>query len=226
MKPQTQKLSRSQVALVLERAARLEHDGDEEGLTIAELQSVAQEVGIPSNALSRALADLASTSSEERPSTWKLTRHVDTGTVSRIPDDDLAWLLRILAQLGQIKGHVRYEGGVLRWSTPDGFEMELRSHPAGTDIRVQFDDIKHLTVRTGLFALAGGAWTTVLFYLMETSYPEIVLPAIAGSALGAVGSLAYWRARATAVGERLRKRTAALIEVLKMVKSRPDSPEE
>jgi hypothetical protein len=114
-----------------------------------------------------------------------------------------------------------YEPGVLRWTTPDRFNIELRSHPSGTYLRVEFDDGRHFALRAGLFSAAGGTSAAALFQLFqEASYPEIVVPAVAGALLGGAASLAYWKARAAAVGERVRKRATALLEVLSMVKSR------
>ncbi|MDX1393023.1 MAG: hypothetical protein R3195_01485 [Gemmatimonadota bacterium] len=90
-----------------------------EGLTLAELQDVAREVGLPPDRVARAAA-VVDARSERLPRRTMLGSPVTVGRVVDLPRDmtDREWQILVadLRQTFDAKGEVSSEGGVREWS--------------------------------------------------------------------------------------------------------------
>ena len=210
------RLTESQVGQVLEKAATIDASDSSGGLTISELHDIADQVGIPRAALSRALSEvaLAAAAQDTRSRGWLHHRSVSF-VRGRITDDDLAWLVRLLDELGQIHGRIRYERGALRWRSPTGFRVELVNRPGETHVSVEAHD-HFATARAGVYAVSLG----LLAGLVGADTIDAIYPLILGGAAGTAGFGAYLRVRAEKLRNSVGKASRGIAEVLQMVVKR------
>ncbi len=213
------RLTEREVQDVLAMASDIEARALSGGLTVGELESVASEVGIPAHALSRALQEVARTT-EGRGVSFRtaLVQRETCFVAGRVSDDALGWMLRLLDQLGHIKGLIAFRDGALVWKTVEGHRIELLNRSTETSVTVEADDTQHLITATVAFT-AAGVMTATVITLMFSQDPEAAT-VLGGALAGLLGTTLYWRVRVNRVRERVVKMAGGVCEVVRMIARR------
>lgn len=215
----TRRLTEREVQEVLEIASDIEARAGTGGLTVAELQQVAAEVGIPSEALSGALREVARTTTGPGISVRSSLDQRETRFISgRVSDDDLSWMLRLLEQLGQIEGPVTFEAGALTWETPTALRVALVNRSTETSVTVETNDQRHMVFASAAF-MAAGATVGLLLSNVGGGDPNVGY-AITGAGAGGLGAVLYWRDRVVRLRERVVKVASGISEVVRMIARR------
>jgi len=213
------RLTEREVQEVLAMASDIEARALSGGLTVGELESVAAEVGIPAHALSRALQEVARTSEGRGVSIRSALVQRETCFVAgRVSDDDLGWMLRLLDQLGHIKGLIAFRDGALVWKTAEGHRIELLNRSTETSITVEADDTRHLVLAVVTF-MATGVMAAAVLTLMARADPGLGT-LWGGAGAGVLATAIYWRDRVSRVRERVVKMAGGVCEVVRMIARR------
>jgi hypothetical protein len=214
MGDEERRLTDEQVARVLDRAAGIERSLPSPGLTVAQLQEVAVEAGIPPEALSQALHEMARFQHPIEGARHAWFDFECTTFAPAISDEDLAWLLRLLGHMDRIEAGVHYRDGFFQWTTPDGLDVQLFLHPRATQIRVRRDDQPHLFKVGLLFVAAGSAWAAALLLPSVASLQESLM---VGSAAGVASLLGYMKVRVGRMRTRVAKLSSGISNALAMI---------
>jgi hypothetical protein len=197
--PDTPRFSDHQVRLILARAAQdaLARDTHAEGRTLADLEQIAAEAGIPAEAVRRAAAIVRS--GGDAPLEITATAlGIPSGMARRLPmgrrikDRDWSRIVAQLRVLRGARGSLRDDEGLREWR-----HQGLRVFVQETDD----GDVIHLTARddhplelTGIGTLIGGAGValTALFLLLPADEKARVLWVL-GAGIAALGAgFAAW----------------------------------
>ena len=205
------RLTRDEVDEVLTRATRLT-DEEDVGLTVQELHEVAEEAGIPSEALSEALREISRSAAAERLTVKRWIRQRDTAFIPvSVSDAELALLLRLLDRLGQIRGGVSHEAGAIRWKSAEGHAVEVFCRPAETQVAIETE------LQPSLLEVAGGAfWTWLLVVVTARMAPDAAWSLI-GGAIGLASIGVYLKLKAAKLRESATKSLAGISDALRLV---------
>ena len=129
-----------------------------------------------------------------------------------VSDTELAFLLRLLDRLGQIRGEVSYAEGAVRWKSPDGHLVEVLCRPSETQVTVEANEQPRL-----IEVLAGAGWTVLLMTVAARLFPRELLPLLVGTGAGVASCVAYLKYRAIAVRETATKTVAGISDALRLV---------
>jgi hypothetical protein len=194
--------SESEVAEILERATR-DLPGDHvpaagSGVTLAQLQDIAGEVGIPQDRIAAAARTVAGLPAERpAPTTFGHPRRVEhVVALTRAPTDD-EWERMVvdLREVFDTKGTLDGQGNLRTWSDR---HLHVHVEPDGDGYRIRLDDT-HVdapgVVAAGISCLAAAGLFGVLVMTREVSgNGPVVISTIAGMmAVGGAGLLAHLR---------------------------------
>ena len=156
------KYSDEEVRAIIGRAA------ENDGLTLAEIQSIAKEVGIDADDVARAAATLRAAPMEQPPSRFEFkfmpTRVAHTVPLSRaMTDAEWDHFVVILRDIFGAKGKVSSTGSIREWSNSN---LRVSVEPIGAGYRVRMSTRKGnaailntmavVGFGAGAFAVAGG----------------------------------------------------------------------
>ncbi len=207
------RLSDDESRAILLRASEIDALQEQRGLTVAELRDIAEQVGIAPEALSAALGEMARAAEDHvaGPKAW--LSHSDRGfVVGTLSDENVAWLLRLLDQLGQVRGDVSSKGNVVAWHSPEGFRVELLSRHAETHVVVSGIHLREF-LKAGVGIVGAG----LLIGIVGADLFNSEIAFLAGLLSGAVGLGAYWKARIEKLRSRAAKTAIGVSEVVRMV---------
>ena len=211
------RLSEDEVRDVLERASRIEAGDRGGGLTVSELHDVARQVGIPPEALSRALSEVVRASGSGPGATGSWVAHREVSFVDGyVADDDLAWMIRLLDRLGQIKGSVTHSNGAVRWRTPGGLHLEVLNRPHETYVSVEVRDHYNLLRKGAAFTALG-----LTIGVVGVEWWDTITPLFMGASAGGLSFGLYWKIRVEKLRAAVTKASKGVSEVLQMVVRRP-----
>jgi hypothetical protein len=135
-----------EVRKILQLATRPEpagsHPGDlSNGLTLSEIQSIAQEVGVPSDAISRAAAALEASGAAKRHTSWGMP--IEVGRTVALPRDltDQEWdqLVAELRATFGARGTVSVQGRLKAWSNGN---LHASVEPIENGYRLRLGSVK------------------------------------------------------------------------------------
>lgn len=168
----------------------------QEGLTLAELQAIGKEVGLPTEAIARAAVarDVQASATVRR---WLglpigVARTVELGR--KLSDDEWDRLVVRLRETFNATGQTRVEGGLRQWSNGN---LRVRLEPSGAGQRLHLSTVNgpaQTSLRGGLVTLAFSAF----FLATSTSAIQANFPGIVTGLIGiafvsrAVFGLAGW----------------------------------
>lgn len=228
--PAERNLTAEEVDRILTRATEMPAEEEpevpaadrDEGLSVTELQDVAREVGIPLGALDRAIEEVSRSAPDSGTAHTRYGQHRDTVFVhGRVTGDDLAWVLRLLNQLGHLdgRGQVEYLRGAihLRWPTSAGMELDVVTRPSETIVTVQADELRTMAGSAPLFMGVGVILSLLLAGVFDVAPGAMLGTTLAGAAGGGAWWLAYWKYRMDRVKDAAHKAATGVAEVFRMV---------
>lgn len=210
------RLSDREAKEILERASRIEAAGDLTSLSVTELHEIAQQAGIPSEALSKAIEEATRVSAKGKDSRQGWLHHREISVVrGQISDEDLAWLTRLLDQLGQIEGTVQYQEGVYRWRSRSGFDIEVLNRP--TEAQLSVESRQYSSAAKAAVGFAGAGFLAGLLGAdgFNSVFPYAMGAVAAGASFGV-----YWKLRLGRLRKSIGKITKQVAGALTMVDRR------
>lgn len=203
-----------EVAAVLRTAAQIDSDrgtGGATGLTRADLQEIAREVGISGEALDEAVTELRS-----RPSMGRrlkgapLNRSALHTIEGQLNEEALSRLMRVVDNTAESTGVVSEALGSVRWTASDRFKStQVSITPSGGETTIQVVEKAIARVRNAV-TLIPAAWGTIFAGAVVSAGDA----SLGGSALiGAVGAAIGLAAGRTVWGV-LSRGSAARVEKL------------
>jgi len=208
-----------EVALVLKRAAEVEERralSSAKGLTLAELQDIAREVGLSPEAIAEAVTGLATKSRSQTPEFLgaPLSAKVARGVPGLLDQEALRQLIRVVEDRLDATGTVTDALGTVRWTrAPHGDRFESTTQvsfsQAGGETQI------HVTQRfpsrlRAILQLLPTAWGTMLGGAVAAATVTT-----AGAAIAiAVGSAALGFGIGRSIWRRIARRASARVEAL------------
>ena len=201
---QERRYDEQEVAEILERATALKrtgrpvHSPASTGLTLAQLQEIGAEVGIPAERIAEATRAVASRIPSPQVRTFLGAPRSVSRTVSILrPLDDAEWT-RLVVDLRETfgaEGHIRVHGPLRSWSNGN---LQVHVEPDGDRYRVRMQTLKGDTLpRATMGGVIAGMGGFLLFLSASGSgVPPVGVPIMtAVMALGGLGQVVYARAR-------------------------------
>lgn len=162
----------------------------DEGLTLAELQTIGREVGLAPEAIARAALGLDVRRGAESRTMFGLPIGV-ARTVNlnrRLTDDEWERLVVQLREVFAARGTMRSEGSFRQWTNGN---LQVLLEPTETGHRLRFRTVHGAamaSIRTGMFAL--GASAIVALAALPGTHPIKAIPGFAFLFLTGVGMIA------------------------------------
>ncbi len=182
----------AEVAEILDRASRGDPTplapASREGLTLAEVEAIAHEVGIEADAVKAAASALPLAYPRNFPGSHQLRRSRMTRvvTLDAVPsDDDWDRMVVALREVFGVAGHVQRSGTLRSWMAPG---IEVHGEPEGAGYRIRMnarDDNGWSGMVTGLFSVLSGA---VMMGIVAMSGGDDMAVYVATGALMALGA--------------------------------------
>jgi hypothetical protein len=179
----------AQAAAIFERAAEgslvrhTPHQDQHEGMTLAELQAIGREVGIPAESIALAAREVAQGSAP--PARRFMGFPVGVGRVvqldRRLTDEEWERIVVDLRDTFDARGTVRREGSLRQW-TNGGLQVLLEPTPAGDRVRLRTTKTDARGMLVGGLGMMFASAAIAALNAVQGGFPD------AGAAL-AVGSL-------------------------------------
>ncbi len=209
-----------EVALILRRAAEME---DREGVAVTargvslqELEQIAQDVGLDPARIRRAALELQTRRSlrESTPLGPAPSRTAVVALDATVAGDALRDLVRVIDDEVDSPGTVTEALGAVRWTARDRFlttQVAIAPAPEGTTVKVH----ERIDPRVrGLLHFVPGGWGAILGIAIAGSTGVAALPAVGVVAACALAGGAAGRGVWEILSERSRRRVDALAETL------------
>lgn len=163
--------SEDEVAAIFERATEtgpnaVSRSSSTDGLTLAELQEIGREVGIPADAITRAAVSLEATDVQRERTLFGLTLGVERIVPLQRPLTEAQWehLVVSLRETFDARGTVRSDGSLREWTngnlqalhepTPSGARLRLRT--------MKGNAVATITGGLGMLGISGSALAVAL----------------------------------------------------------------
>ena len=161
--------SEEEVAKIFERAAEAQQSGRRQlasgdGMTLAELQEIGREVGIPAELVAQAASRLDQVPASPAPRILGIPVGVgQTVEIGRkLSDAEWEQLVVDLRETFQARGHIRYDGPFRQWTNGN---LQALLEPTPTGHRLSLRTVQgraQVLVRGGAFTTAIGVVVTVV----------------------------------------------------------------
>jgi hypothetical protein len=229
----SRRYSEREFAMILRKASELQETGDHpprasEGLSLPEIQQIAEEAGIDPGLIARAAGLVDQGGDGVRGSLWfgpSPTLHLNAWLDGELSTEDLSRMMDLIRYEVTQPGTVHEVLGSVMWkseSTETGLEVRFTPRDGRTHIEVLSD---HRVIRTAFYVaggMAGFLATMVTLKVLGLPKPIMFFGGLGvGPVLGMLGSRALWSAYA----KRLSTSVAKLIGVLEEDAERHVLPE-
>jgi len=185
---ETRRLNDAEVTAVLQRAAE---ESAQQGLTVAQVQEIAADVGLSADAVRRALIESAT--GALRPATVERTLGLPVGVAKDVvlPGvlTDAAWdvLVSTLRATFNAHGKEQRSGVIREWRNG---RLRIAVEPTATGDRLRMSTQKEGALRGPLLGSASALVYSVSLYAASTSKPVLLM--LAGLPVAISGALAAW----------------------------------
>jgi hypothetical protein len=203
-----------QMALILKRAADLQSAGEEQIHTLAEIQQIAQQVGIEPRLIATAAAGLP-TQTQDRandgalfgaPSSYRLTRHLPGSPLAAQRARLIATIRDHMSQVGSVS---EFDDRIEWYAGPADNKAAVTIEPSESETVIRVDMRQH-GPKVGLYLLAGTV-TLVAAVAGTIASPVVGMAVGAGTLVSTFTGARAWWGRIAARRER---RVGGLMEAL------------
>jgi hypothetical protein len=202
------------MALILKRAAELQSAGEEQIHTLAEIQQIAQQVGIEPRLIAAAAAGLPARTQGRAtdgvlfgaPSSYRLTRRLPGSPFATHRAQLIATIRDHMAQVGSVR---EFEDRIEWYAGPADNKAAVTIEPSESETVIRVD-LRQQGPKVGLFLLAGSV-TLVAAVAGTIASPAIGMAIGAGTLVSTFAGARVWWQRIVARRER---RVGALMDAL------------
>jgi hypothetical protein len=203
-----------QMALILKRAAESQSVGEEQVHTLAEIQQIAQQVGIEPRLIAAAAAGLPTRRQGRAndgilfgaPSSYRLTRRLPGSPVAARRAELIATIRDHMAQVGSVS---EFDDRIEWYAGPADNKSAVTIEPSESETVIRVDMRQH-GPKVGLYLLAGTV-TLVATVVGTIASPVVGMAIGAGTLVSTFTGARTWWGRIAARRER---RVGALMEAL------------
>ncbi|MFC1662127.1 hypothetical protein ACFL3S_11880 [Gemmatimonadota bacterium] len=206
-----------EVALVLRKASELEEKegtGTGGGLSLGDLEQIAEDVGISPTLIHRAVADLDSRTGGNPFATGQLVRQAVRAVEGELDREAIAELIQHVDGANDQVGVVTEALGSIQWTAQDRFRItQVSVSPSKGETKVRV--VERATTRlqrlvTAVPVMTGAALFSVLIGQFDPSIGAVMLFTALGGAAGAVLGRFLWAHQSSRSQDRVNRLAAEL----------------